>query len=70
MANIHVFSGHKVLLPDREEPTSASVVVDLDTGKIVEIVEGLYQRSDFPRAVDNDHWTEAGDNVIIPGLIE
>jgi len=64
-ANLVVFRGSRVLLPDLEEPVEASIVVDTDKGTILSVVEGPLNR-----VVDNVEVIDAGDNVILPGLVE
>lgn len=68
MPEIHIFRGQRVMLPGRDEPVPASIEVDIETGKIVAIHEGEYHRSNT--AVDDNNWTDAAENVIIPGLVE
>ena len=64
-SNRVVFHGSKVLLPDLDEPIEASIVVDADKGTILSVVEG-------PLSGDTDsvEVIEAGNNVILPGLVE
>lgn len=69
MPEIHIFSGQQVMLPGKDTPVAASIEVDLDTGKILAIHEGMHHRSEFTQ-VDDNHWTDAGADVIIPGLVE
>ena len=69
MPNIRIFGGRRVLLPGRDEPIPASIHVDLTTGKIIAINEGRYERSDL-NPDREDHWIDAGENIIIPGLVE
>lgn len=60
-----IFRGSKVLLPGHDELTEASVVVDVDKGTIVSIVEGP------PSGISDDvEVINAGDNIILPGLVE
>jgi len=64
-ANRVVFHGSKVLLPGRDELTEASIVVDGDKGTILSVIEGpLGQIGENVEVID------AGDNVILPGLVE
>lgn len=64
-SNQVIFHGSKVLLPDRDEPTEASIVVDTDKGTIISVIEG-------PSSGINDkaEVIDAGDNIILPGLVE
>jgi allantoinase len=68
MQMLHIFTGDRVLLPGRDEPVAATVEVNLETGKITAIQETKWTRSESTADIGN--WTDAGDNVIIPGLVE
>lgn len=64
-SNRIIFRGSKVLLPDHDGLTEASVVVDADSGTILSVIKGpLNEISDNVEVVD------AGDNIILPGLVE
>ena len=65
-ANKIVFHGSKVLLPGHDELTEASIVVDADKGTILSVIEGPLSGivSDEAAVID------AGDNIILPGLVE
>jgi len=64
-SNQVIFHGSKVLLPDRDELTEASIVVDTDKGTIISVIEGPPSGID-----DNVGVIDAGDNIILPGLVE
>lgn len=64
-----VFTSDNVLLADANAPTPATLIVDGDSGQIVEVRRGRARRSDFP-GVSDDAWIDAGSTWIIPGLIE
>lgn len=64
-SNRVIFYGTKVLLPDHDELTEASIVVDADKGVILSIVEGPPSGTD-----DSTQVIDAGDNAILPGLVE
>lgn len=64
-ANLVVFHGTRVLLPDLDELIEASIVVDADKGTILSVIEGPLNR-----VTDNVEVIDAGDNVILPGLVE
>ena len=64
-SNQLIFHGSKVLLPDRNELIEASIVVDTDKGTIISVIEGP------PSGInDNIEVIDAGDNIILPGLVE
>ena len=64
-SNQLIFHGSKVLLPDRDELIEASIVVDTDKGTIISVIEGP------PSGInDNIEVIDAGDNIILPGLVE
>lgn len=60
-----IFHGSRVLLPDLDEFVEASIVVDTDKGTILSVIEGP-----LSEAIDNIEVVEAGDNIILPGLVE
>ena len=64
-SNQVIFHGSKVLLPDRDELTEASIVVDADKGTIISVIEG--PASDIKNNVEV---IDAGDNIILPGFVE
>ena len=64
-SNQVVFHGSRVLLPDHDEPIEASIVVDTDKGTILSVIEGPLSGID-----DNVRVIDAGDNIILPGLVE
>lgn len=64
-SNRVVFHGSRVLLPDLDELIEASVVVDVDKGIILSVIEGpLSGVNDSIEVID------AGDKIILPGLVE
>lgn len=64
-SNQVVFHGSRVLLPDRDDLTEASVIVDTDKGTILSVIEGPLSGMN-----DNTKVIHAGDNIILPGLVE
>ena len=64
-SNLVIFRGPRVLLPDHDELVEASVVVDADKGTILSVIEGPLSGID-----DNARVIDAGDNIILPGLVE
>ncbi|EMD34589.1 hypothetical protein CERSUDRAFT_116759 [Gelatoporia subvermispora B] len=63
-----IFTGKSVLL-DGSEPVSATIVIDTLSGKIDEIRPYICDRTDFAD-VDDADWIDAGDNFILPGLVD
>ncbi|KAI0366095.1 allantoinase [Pilatotrama ljubarskyi] len=66
---LRVFVGRNVVLGDGQ-PRPATVVADANTGKIVDILDGVTPHQSFPDAVDDDGWLDAGDKYILPGLVD
>lgn len=64
-SNLVIFRGSKVLLPDHDGLTEASIIVDADTGTILSIMKGPLGEID-----DNVEVIDAGDSIILPGLVE
>ena len=71
MAAFVVCSAQRVLLPDNNEPTPATLVIDKCSGKIVQVRQGQLTHEEIRLAVDGDiEWIEAGNNIVLPGLVE
>ena len=68
MSSRRVFTGRNVVLSDGQ-PHAATVIADVNTGKIVEIIDRVSNRTDFPDIGDAE-WMDAGDKYILPGLVE
>lgn len=68
-SNQRVFTGSNVLLAGQTNPQPATIVVDITTGKITDIQSGRRARQDFP-ATEVTHWLDAGERLILPGLVE
>lgn len=64
-SNQVTFYGPRVLLPNHNELIEASIVVDTDKGTILSVIEGPLNRTN-----DNAKIIDAGDNIILPGLVE
>lgn len=67
MSELLVIVGDNVLLPDNEVPRPATVVVDLPSGKITNILTSRASRSSYP---ENTQWIDAGSKYVLPGLVE
>jgi len=61
-----VFTSKNVILPDMQSPQPATIVVDVQTGKIIDIVPSYNARNGLEDAV----WVDCGGNYILPGLVE
>ena len=69
MASFVVCSAQRVLLPESNEPTPATVVIDKHSGKIIQIRSGQLTHEEL-RLEGNIEWIEAGNNIVLPGLVE
>ena len=64
-SNQLIFHGSRVLLPGHDELIEASVVVDTEKGTVISVIEGPLSGIN-----DNSKVIDAGDNIILPGLVE
>ena len=69
MASFVVCSAQRVLLPDNNEPTPATVVIDKCSGKIIQVRLGQLTHEEI-QLDGNIEWIEAGNNIVLPGLVE
>lgn len=71
MAEVLVCSGPRVLLPESREPIPATIIIDKSSGKILQIHNRQITNS---QELDLHHssieWIDAGDDVVLPGLVE
>lgn len=75
MPELIVCTGKYALLPTSEQPTAATIVIDQASGKITHVLEGYTSRTDFEVSYpESAHrvvsWIDAGDQIILPGLVE
>ncbi|TFK84933.1 allantoinase [Polyporus arcularius HHB13444] len=63
-----VFTGRNVVLGDGQ-PRAATVIADVDTGKIIDVLDRTSPRTDFPD-VSDAYWTDAGNLYILPGIVD
>ena len=68
-----VVTGKYVLLPDVEDPSPATIVINKESGKITEIerayiARGLFEKAHPTTSIAN--WIDAGAYTVIPGLVE
>lgn len=72
MPSRRVFTGQHVFLDGALQP--ATLLVDLDSGKIERVLHAYYSLPADRRAVftdvDGADWVDSGDKYIIPGLVE
>ncbi|KAI5889423.1 allantoinase [Schizophyllum commune H4-8] len=66
-----IVAGRKVLFDDNESPRPATLVINTSTGKIQEIrpVYTSKESATIP-AEANARWVDAGDKLVIPGLVD
>ena len=73
MAELIVCTGKGALLSDVDEPTPATIVINKVTGKITGIQRIYQSRTEFEAThplATIAAWVDAGDKIIIPGLVE
>lgn len=70
MSDYLVCAGPKVLLPGNDDPTPASIIVDKSSGKILEVRQGQHTTQDLGLTGCSVEWIDAGNNVVLPGLVE
>ncbi|KAF8692084.1 hypothetical protein AX14_002630, partial [Amanita brunnescens Koide BX004] len=69
MSRLLVYTGSRVLLPDSDALQPATIVVDLATGKILNIYHAQIAQHDLQLPEDTT-WLDAQDKVILPGLVD
>lgn len=62
-------TSRKVLLPDFDLPRPATINVDLNTGKIIGVFLG-YIGDEACKESRDSCFVDAGDKVVLPGLVE
>ncbi|KAF9531665.1 hypothetical protein CPB83DRAFT_848537 [Crepidotus variabilis] len=70
MSKLLVCTGSKVLLPDTLTPVPATIVIDQNTGKIIEIRKTHLNRDQYSNESASIKWIEAGNYVVLPGLVD
>ncbi|PIL28242.1 hypothetical protein GSI_09654 [Ganoderma sinense ZZ0214-1] len=63
-----VFTGRNVVLGDGQ-PQTATVIVDVTEGKILDVLNTVSVRSDLPEVRDDD-WIDVGDKYLLPGIVD
>ncbi|KAI0747201.1 allantoinase [Daedaleopsis nitida] len=69
MSSRRVFTSRNVVRDGTRPPRPATVIADTATGKILDILDALPSRIDFPDVPDAD-WIDAGDKYILPGIVD
>lgn len=64
-----ILTGNHILLPGYDSPRAATIEVSPETGKITAVHQERRGRDAYP-SVDASSWIDAGDNFILPGLVE
>jgi allantoinase len=72
MANKLVCTGRNVLYAGATIPQPATITIDTETGKIIQVIPSYLFRDAHYTEVDVDGITviDAGDRVVLPGLVE
>ncbi|RPD55615.1 allantoinase [Lentinus tigrinus ALCF2SS1-7] len=63
-----VFTGRNVVLGGGQ-PRPATVIADVESGKIIDVLDKVSSRAEFPD-VGDAHWTDAGNHYILPGIVD
>lgn len=69
MAKLLVCTGRHVILPGEQAPKAATITIDLLTGRIVDVRQE-HQFRDGHLGDDDISWIDAGNSIILPGLVE
>ena len=62
-------TSRNMLLADQDQPMPATVNVDLRTGKIIEVLL-RYTGGAACNEIKEPNFIDAGDQVVLPGLVE
>lgn len=67
-----ICTGRNVLYEGAATPQPATITIDSKTGKITEIISGYLPRDAHDSNVGQDGiiWIDAGDKIVLPGLVE
>ena len=63
-------TGTRVLLPGEDDLVEASLLIDRQSGKIIDVQRGLKTPDQFGVNQTLVEWIQAGNNVVLPGLVE
>lgn len=69
MEQLLVCTGQSIL-PGHHSPVPATIIVDKITGKITEVQARQCTRSDLPANLNVTTWVDAGNLVVLPGLVD
>ena len=67
------FVSRNAVLPDHDDPTPATILVDTTTGKITDVLPGLVPRAEIEKHPHDGtllEWIDLGDKHLLPGLVE
>jgi allantoinase len=74
MANLNnlklICTGRNVLYAGAATPRPATIIINTITGKIAEILPSYQARDANVQVEDGIIWIDAGDRVVLPGLVE
>lgn len=70
MEQFLVCTGQRILLPGNHSPVPATIIVDKVSGKITEVQARQCTRNDLPANLNVTTWVDAGNLVVLPGLVE
>lgn len=72
MASKLICTGRNVLYVGAAVPQPATITISTETGKITEILPSYQTRDILHNSTDEDDitWIDAGDKVVLPGLVE
>ncbi|PPR07399.1 hypothetical protein CVT26_013715 [Gymnopilus dilepis] len=63
-------TGTRVLLPGEDDLVEASLLIDRQSGKIIDVQRGLKTPDQFGVNQTLVEWIQAGNNVVLPGLVD
>ena len=66
MSSKRAFTSRNVVLPGQEQPQPATIIVDITTGKITDVLQGTRTQAELPEI----ELVEVGERYILPGLVE
>ena len=73
MSELVVCTAKYALLPEDDHPTPATIVIDKNSGKIIQIERKHLSKSQFQSTHASStitSWIDAGEQIVIPGLVE
>ena len=64
-----VFISENVYLSELRDLSPATIIVNLETGKVIEILTRCVSRAEY-KDVPDERWIDVGSDFILPGLVE